>query len=225
MEQQHRLDRPRGSDSRGCPGLNAARPAADEAIFDGSGARALTVSLAGVNPSLRSLSFSNSSYTLTGGSLVLQSSSGSATISVAGGMQTMDASVDLLLESGLAIAPQAGAAMTIAGNISGSGALSLTGPGTLILSSSDNSFSGGVSVVAGTLIVTDTRALRDGETLVVGDSAAFFASLIPSQGAGTEGGEQPTATVPEPNPLTLLIAGFALLAVYRASFKDRRMQT
>ena len=55
---------------------------------------------------------------------------------------------------------------------SGSLALVLNGPGTLILSGS-NDYSGGTVVDAGTLIAASDRALRDGSSLTVGAGGTF----------------------------------------------------
>lgn len=91
------------------------------------------------------------------------------------------------------------------GAIVGSQALAKNGAGLLILSGS-NSYSGGTIVAAGTLKVLSRSALPDGSNVTVGNSAAF-AAVIPSS---TE-----ISPVPEPGTLSLLVAGAALLAIYR----------
>ena len=84
-------------------------------------------------------------------------------------------------------------------------ALVLTGGSELVLSGS-NTFSGGTTVIVGTLIATNSAALLDGSNLTVGNAAAF-APMIPSASA--------VSPVPEPGTLVLLIAGAGLLGMYR----------
>ena len=73
---------------------------------------------------------------------------------VSSGVQAMPAPV--VMTGDLSIVPPAGTTLTISGDISETSpgtALSLDGPGTLVLSGT-NSYSGGTAVNAGTLIVT-----------------------------------------------------------------------
>ena len=82
---------------------------------------------------------------------------------VTSGVQAMSA--PLVMAGNLSIDPPAGTTLTISGNISQASpgmALSLDGPGTLVLSGT-NSYSGGTAVNAGTLIVSTRRpAERNG---------------------------------------------------------------
>jgi len=94
---------------------------------------------------------------------------------------------------------------TAAYAISGSGSLTMEGSGTLYLSGS-NAYTGGTTVADGTLIVTNNEALVDGTSLTVGD-AGLFAPVIPSASA--------VSPVPEPGTLALLVAGAALMAIFR----------
>ena len=75
------------------------------------------------------------------------------------GTQAMPA--PLVMTGNLSIVPPAGTTLTISGGISESSpgtALSLDGPGTLVLGGT-NSYSGGTAVNAGTLIVTGGQPL------------------------------------------------------------------
>ena len=71
----------------GVPGLSGSN-GHDTATFSNSGSQT-SVNLTGMNPSLVALSFSSSNYTLSGGSLTLQSDLGMASISVNGGTQSI----------------------------------------------------------------------------------------------------------------------------------------
>jgi autotransporter-associated beta strand protein len=96
--------------------------------------------------------------------------------------------------------------LTVNGQISGSAKLSKDGPGALILSGS-NIYSGGTSVLAGTLIVSHADGLLNGSSLTVGAgaSAIFGGAVLP----------QRAAPVPEPGTLLLLVAGAVLSTLYR----------
>ena len=57
--------------------------------------------------------------------------------------------------------------LTLSGNVSGTGGLTLEGSGALLLSG-DNSYDGGTTVNSGTLYVTNSAALPAGTSLLVG---------------------------------------------------------
>ena len=145
----------------GVPG-DGSRPAGtDTAAFSGSGT--VTAITLDTNPNLASLTFSNSSYTLSGGSLTLQSSTGTATVTALSGTQTFDGSVALSLATSASFAANNGALIAIAAAVSGSGALSLTGDGTgtLVLGGTNNTYGGGTYVEAGTLVANSSGAVPD----------------------------------------------------------------
>jgi autotransporter-associated beta strand protein len=109
-------------------------------------------------------------------------------------------------------------------------ALGLTklGDNTLILTGS-NTYSGGTTVIAGTLDVASYAALPDGSSLTVGAGAALnFDSSpdsAPSYTAPSHSASPPTvaAAVPEPGTMALLsVAGIVAAAgIWRSRKKDR----
>jgi autotransporter-associated beta strand protein len=139
---------------------------------------------------------------LDGTSQTVASLSGSGLFTNSGG------TISLLTVSGTATSAFAGTLQDGASQL----ALVLDGSGTLILSGS-NTFSGGTSVEAGTLIVGSATALADGSSLTVGQGASsLFAPAIagPAVVAAEVSG---VAAVPEPGTLALLIAAIASAAV------------
>ena len=112
-----------------------------------------------------------------------------------------------------------GAATTFSGQITGSGSLTKTGTGTLVLAGID-SYSGGTTVNAGTLSITNPNAIADGSSLTVGADGTFLfdpsARALPREASpGVV-----VATVPEPGTLVLLAAGASLLAF--AAWRQRK---
>jgi len=114
-------------------------------------------------------------YTLaagTSGTLTLDNSGSAAQIAVTDASHAITA--PLILADGLVVTPSSGATLAISGNISqtAASALTLDGPGALILSGS-NSYTGGTTVEAGTLYVTNAVAIADGTSLTVGGGGVF----------------------------------------------------
>ena len=162
-------------------GSVAPNAASAGAVLNASTTAAVTVTL-DEPVTLGTLQFGNSSavntaaYTLSGSGaklLTLTNSGSGATISVNGGSQVISA--PLTLADSLTVTPSAGASLSISGAIGQSGTRSLTlaGPGTLILSGTNN-YTGGTSVEAGTLDVTSNTALADGTSLAVGAGGTFI---------------------------------------------------
>jgi autotransporter-associated beta strand protein len=90
-------------------------------------------------------------YTITAGSagtLTFSNSGANAVLNINSGSQLITAPV--ILASNLTVTPAPGSGLEIAGNISGASGLTLNGPGSLIFAGS-NTFSGGVTISAGTL--------------------------------------------------------------------------
>ena len=116
--------------------------------------------------------------------------------------------------------------LTLAGLVTGSGGLTLTGPGRLVLANTaGNTYNGDTNVTTGTLLAEADNALSPNSNLVIGDGASVildfgaggsgdalpgFAAPLPAAAASTPvpalapGG---VATVPEPGALALLLAG------------------
>ncbi len=120
----------------------------DTAAFNGSGS-ATAIDLTGVNPTLQALSFSNSSYSLSNGSLTL-SSSGTATVTVSSGTQSIN--TPITLAAGSAAFAINGGALLLNSTISGSGGFTKTGSGGLTLPGADTLVATGpIAVAQGTL--------------------------------------------------------------------------
>jgi autotransporter-associated beta strand protein len=123
-----------------------------------------------------------------------------------------------------ALAYDSSAASTFAGNIVGTGSsLSLNaGSGRLTLTG-DDSYGGDTDVVSGTLVMASNSALPEGYGLTVGAAGTFI--FDPSVAEPSAMSPAAVASVPEPGTLVVLIAGAALLAMYRArpqsSHRDR----
>ena len=201
------------SDSNGS-GVHAAPGVwgySDTATFDGA-STALTVSLSDATPNLAALNFSNSGYTLTGGSLTLNGGAGSGMITVLTGSSTLDSTVTLNFATSATLNASTGAQLEIDGPIAGSNPLTLTGDGTLVLGGASG-FGGGVDVQSGTLQVSNAEAIADGSSLTVGDASAFAsAPVVPALAISRS---LAIAPVPEPGTLVLLVVGLACAAVYR----------
>ncbi len=183
----------------------------DVAILGGSLAVAATVTLDGPQKA-GSLVFFNTNpattgYTLapgTGGTLTLDNSGATALVTVFSGSHAITA--PLALADNLDASVAVGSSLSIAGGVSESSpgtSLTEDGGGLLFLSGT-NSYSGGTTVDAGTLLVTDGPALPAGGSLTVGaggtlifDPSAVAAGTIRSVAS------QITA-VPEPGTMALL---------------------
>jgi autotransporter-associated beta strand protein len=91
--------------------------------------------------------------------------------------------------------------------ISGSGAVASIGPGTLILSGTNDTFTGGLYVPNGTVILTNNEAVADGESLTVGNPLSF-APIVPAASSAA-------VAVPEPAALALISAALSAFVVCR----------
>ena len=190
--------------------------AGDTATFGSSiGSSSATITLDEL-VALAALAFSNKvegCCTLNGvgsNALTFNNSGGGATIAVNAGSHVIDTAV--VLADNLTVSGSGtlafGAASSITDNGSGF-SLTINGEGgTLVLSGSD-SYTGGTIVDDGTLIVTNANAIEDGTNLTVGNANAF-APVIPNLPSSPS-----VAPVPEPSTLALLVAGAALMAIYR----------
>ncbi|MGD0461560.1 MAG: autotransporter-associated beta strand repeat-containing protein [Tepidisphaeraceae bacterium] len=148
--------------------------AGDSATFASATANS-TVSLAS-NYSVGSMSFSSSySYTIAsaGGKLTLDDGAGTATVTDVAGAHTISAPVVLNSNTNVSIINH-GDTMTISGNISGAGSLTINDPGgggafalAEVILSGNNSYSGGTIVNSGNLQLGSSTALPTGTALTL----------------------------------------------------------
>ena len=166
----------------GIPGITAGFQQTDSASFGGvtTGGTA-TVTLNGASPYLNAITFNDgaASYDIeqgSGGTVHLDSTS-TATVTVSAGNHIIGAPVEL--DSNAATAVASSDTLTINGNISeasGSHSLALNGAGTTVLSGS-NTFSGGTTVGAGTLLVSNSNGSATGSgalTVSPGDTIGGY---------------------------------------------------
>jgi len=132
------------------------------------------VNLDGANPSVAGMTFnSTGSYTIaegSGGSITLQGSS-SVSVTVQAGNHQISAPLGLAGSTSFTTA--SGSSLIVSGPISGNGSLSKTDDGTLVLSGA-NLYTGGTTVTAGTLDITNSAALLDGSSLTVSSSGTLL---------------------------------------------------
>ena len=79
----------------------------------------------------------------------------------------------LALASNVTLLPAASPPLTISGPISGTGSLTVGNAGTVVLSGA-NSYTGGTTVAAGTLVVTQSSAIAASTSLTVGAGGVFI---------------------------------------------------
>ncbi len=216
-----------GNNQPGVPGVLPRPVNSDTAAFSGAGS--VTAISLDQPVSLAALSFSNSNYVLSGGSLTLNSSAGTATVLVASGTQTI-ASALVLAASTNRFQPDSGSVLNLSGVISGSNSLSLDGAGAMVLGGTANCYTGGTRVDQGTLYVQNSGALFDDSGLTVGAGGTFIfdptvsgAAAVPASAASAH---EVVSPVPEPGTLALLVAGLWSAAICRRFFlrpKDLRV--
>jgi fibronectin-binding autotransporter adhesin len=125
---------------------------------------------------------------------------------------TGSGALNLFNDSWSAVTLDAGnnnASTTYSGTISGPGSLIKIGSGTLVLSGTTNTYSGGTTVLQGELVIEYSGGLSDCSNLIVGNPLAFapvVAAVVPPDSS-------PTSPVPEPEALTLLAAGVIFLPI------------
>ncbi|MGO9115563.1 MAG: carbohydrate-binding protein [Thermoguttaceae bacterium] len=155
----------------------------DTVLFES--AQGPVVRLDGANPSLAAITFNSTtatSYTIaqgSGGSITLQGGSG-AMVSVLASSDTISAPVHLA--SNTTFNAAANSTLTMTGSIDGSGSLTMTGTGQLTLNAA-NTFSGGLIVQSGTVVVGAAGGLLDGSSLIVGAAGAFNSPHVSSLAA------------------------------------------
>ncbi len=90
----------------------------------------------------------------------------------------------LALASNVTICPAADSQSTICGGISGTGMLTINGPGGTVVLTNMNTYSGGTQVSAGTLVVSGASAIAADTSLMIGAGGAFI--FDPSNTAGPD---------------------------------------
>ena len=186
--------------TNGVPGDGTRGTGVDSATFSGSGST--TAINLDITPNLAALNFSGTNYTLSNGSLTMQSNTGTSAVTVNGGTQTVAAAVQIAGGS-LQVSASNNSVLQISGNVSddnGQESLTLDGDGSgeLVLSGTNNTYGGGTNVLDGTLVVASAGALLDGSSLTVGADALALGAVVPAAAA------ERIAAVPEPGTLALL---------------------
>ena len=157
-----------------------------------------------------------SAVTVSSPIVVASGSGGSSTLGATIASGTAQFSGNVNLESYLLLNAAAGGTVRLSGSISGSGGLTTTGPGVLVLSGSNN-FTGLTTVSAGKLILTTPHALENGADVTVGNPSKFSAIVAADADttfvSGTESSTPLSTSVPEPGAMALLatILGGALI--------------
>ncbi len=130
--------------------------------FGTTGNAAMTNDIAGTL-TLNSMTFNAGApvYTLSGNGLnFVTNSSDMLPIIVSNSSNSVTLSVPLTLTNGLTVSGSGN--VTLGGAISGAGAVTMSGTGTLILSSTSNTYTGGTNVLSGTLQVPSDSSLGSG---------------------------------------------------------------
>ncbi len=169
--------------------------------------------------------FGGGEYDLTGGALLVSGMQGTGgTFNLGGGTLVAGAgfstsqAMTLSGSGGNGNINTAGYAVTFSGALSGPGGLNKVGPGTLVLSGS-NDYQGGTDVMAGTLEITDADALPDA-SLTIAPGGTFI--FDPSQAVAvpiTSSVAAPTNPVPEPCTLALLTVAICGAALYETRLR------
>jgi autotransporter-associated beta strand protein len=162
-----------------------------------------------------------SKYAINGtNTLTLNNNGAASLVTVSGGTQAIG--VPLEISGGnLSVLLSNGGSLTMSNNVSDdngnivgdSRSLTLGGDGTgeLVLSGANNTYGGGTTVTAGTLVVNNSGGLLSGSNLSVGTDLSAFPSAVAAPVAGSSAAPSSAlAAVPEPSTLALLIAAMVL---------------
>ncbi len=170
--------------------------------------------LDGADPTLAAVTFNNAAtgYGIvqgSGGSLTLQGASGAA-VSVLAGNPEINAPVHLT--SNTIFSAAASTTLTMIGPLDGSGSLTMIGGGNLMLNVA-NTFSGGLVVQSGTVVVNAASGLLDGSSLTVGALSAFASQPVPADSAAAAPIQSPTELSTSTSSSARSLSPFAVAAV------------
>jgi hypothetical protein len=193
------------------PGVSGNNQTAN---FGTVAAGSVSIALGTAAPNLGAIHFTGATqYSIDGatggGGLVMQSAGAAATITTAAGTAATVIADPVSLASNLTADVAAGTSLTFSGPMSGSGALTLVGGGSLTLGSAAtrpvNAYRGGTFVNNGTLTIDNAAALSGGYDLMIGAAGQVVLSpgvVNTAAGAVSAG----TSPVPEPGTIALLAA-------------------
>ena len=193
------------------------------AFFVGGGGGSRTITASGAGNTISAVNFGiQGGDTLTNHAMIQVDLGQTYTNS---GQIAGDATTILTLGASAVFSVSHSSQMNLAGAVTGSGALSLTGDGsgTLVLAGT-NSYTGGTYVDEGTLIVDKSAAAADGTSLTVGAGGVFiFDPTATSSSLGADShvaSSSGVAAVPEPGTLALL--GMAGIVAAAAAWRRRK---
>ncbi len=148
------------------------------------------------------LTWGSGSFLPNGAPLMLGTPSDDSTVDFQNPINLGSGPQTVLVASGLAAVDA-----ELSGILSGSGGLTMAGNGTLVLSGTNNTYTGGTVVEGGILVLESNGALADGSSLTIGAGAAsIFAAAAAAPAASLT-----ASPVPEPGTLALLFTALASL--------------
>ena len=158
--------------------------------------------------------FNNSnSYTVSGSAAItMQSSSGTAGLEEILGSHTISAPL-VLASSTAIIIGQPAASLTLAGPVSGTGALVCSGSGTAVLANA-NSFTGGLTVTSGTVTLAHPLAVQDSTVTLSAGAFGFAAGNTSPTLGGLAGADNVALATAASEPVTLKVGQNGQSTVY-----------
>jgi autotransporter-associated beta strand protein len=178
------------------PGLDGAYTGVDTATF-GNTSGSVTVSLNGDSPSLNAVTFNNTgSYTIAQGSGGTLKFAGTTPLATVVGTHSISAPVEFVSNTRFTTTG-ASDLLTVSGVISGAGSFEKLGLGTVIFTNA-NTYGGGTTVTAGTLLINNTTGsgLGTGAVTVkvgaiLGGAGSYTGGMTIESGATVAPGNSP----------------------------------